>query len=332
MSQKSISLTGIKPTGTAHLGNYFGAIQPAIKLSYTHDSYLFIADYHALTTEHSSESLNQSIIHVAATWLACGLDPEQCTFYRQSDIPEIFELNWILSCMASKGLINRAHAYKSLTDQNIAENRDPDFHINLGIFSYPVLMAADILAFQAIQIPVGQDQKQHVEIARDICETLIKKYPSLTLKAPEPVINSPIAIPGTDGRKMSKSYGNVIPIFGEPKKIRKIMMKLKTDSKGVEEPKDPDQCLVFQLYKQIAEPDEIEILKQAYLKGGLGYGHAKERLFESHQKHFQKAQETYESLIQNPDTIYDILAKGAEKARPVAAQTLNQIKSAIGIK
>jgi tryptophanyl-tRNA synthetase len=243
-----IALTGIKPTGTPHIGNYLGMIKPALELVQNYRALYFIADYHALTTERNSEELNRQIYEVAATWLALGLDPEKVVFFRQSDIPEVFELTWILACLASKGLLNRAHAYKAAVEENIREERRSDDNINAGLFNYPVLMAADILLFGTHLVPVGQDQKQHVEIARDIAFSFNSCYGKV-FGIPEALIQKDVMnVPGVDGRKMSKTYNNTIPIFTDSKVIRRQVMHIVTDSKPPEVPKNPEQvqrlCLV----------------------------------------------------------------------------------------
>ena len=328
--QKPIALTGIKASGTPHLGNYLGAILPAKQLAESHELYVFIADYHGITSAVSADELRQSILEISATWLACGIDPEKVVFYRQSDIPEIFELNWALSCMAPKGLLNRAHAYKAKRDQNVEENRDPDYHISLGLFAYPVLMAADILAFQANDVPVGPDQKQHVEIARDIANTSNKQYKQEIFTLPTPQIQAK-SILGTDGRKMSKSYKNTLPLFAEEKKLRKAVMKIQTDSKDVDEVKDPTTCTVFQLYKEFASADAIAELEAEYLAPGMGYGHAKQKLFDAILEHVGPYQEKYNALISKPDEIQAHLDAGAKKARAAARDTLDNLRSAIGL-
>ncbi len=328
-----IQLTGIKPTGTPHIGNYLGAIKPALSLSNTPYStaFFFIADYHALTTLKDPVLLRRYTYEVAATWLSLGLDPNQVTFYKQSDIPEIFELAWILSCYASKGLLNRSHAYKSLVDTNTDLNRDTDKGISMGVFSYPVLMAADILLFNCHQVPVGQDQKQHVEIARDIAQAFNQTYGNV-LVVPEPVIQKDVmTIPGSDGRKMSKNYDNTIPLFLDEKPLRKKIMQIKTDSTPVEDVKDPNSCHVFSLYSLFANDTEITNLKQRYLAGGMGYGDAKQALFECIRDTFSEAKVRYDSLMSDTTQIDTILTSGAQKARSLASNHLTLIRRAIGI-
>ncbi len=256
MEQKKISLTGIKPSGTPHIGNYLGMIRPALDLAKSYQAMYFIADYHALTTVREAKTLRYQTYDVAATWLALGLDPEEVIFYRQSDIPEVMELTWILSCYTAKGLLNRAHAYKAAVDENLAAGRSEDEGINAGLYGYPVLMAADILLFNSDVVPVGLDQKQHLEIARDIAESFNNTYGEV-LKLPAAAIKEDVmTIPGIDGRKMSKSYDNVIPMFADPKQRRKTVMRIVTDSRRPEEPKDPDQDNVFAIYRYFARPGE----------------------------------------------------------------------------
>ena len=326
---KKRSLTGIKPTGLPHIGNYLGAIKPALSYTDSYDCLYFIADYHALTT--TKENLEVLTFEVAATWLALGLDPEKSIFYKQSDIPEIFELNWILSCFASKGLLNRAHAYKACVDENIQHHRDPDYTINHGLYSYPVLMAADILLFDTAIVPVGADQKQHVEIARDIAEAVNKTHKDLLL-IPEPYIekSTPVIL-GTDGRKMSKNYNNTLPIFLDEKELRKQIMKIVTDSSPVEAPKHTETCNVYIIYSYFASVQQLNEMKNNYERGGYGYGQAKQALFELILEYFKPAKKRYDDLKTNPELVYTELKKGAEKARNIASKKLSQIKKELGV-
>ena len=331
MNQTKISLTGIKPSGTPHIGNLMGAIQPALELARQYKALYFIADYHALTTVRESKALNAQVYEVAATWLAAGLDPEEVVFYRQSDIPEVFEFTWILACFAAKGLLNRAHAYKDAVAKNEAAQKDPDFGINMGLFNYPVLMAADILLYGAHLVPVGQDQKQQLEIARDIAEAFNHQYGE-TLVLPEPMISESVkTIPGIDGRKMSKSYDNVLPLFVPAKELRKRVMQIVTDSKGVEEPKDPATCNLFQLFKIFASKARQEEMAQAYQKGGLGYGAVKQELFELVDAFVAPGREVYQSYLQDTQKLDRILAQGAQKARDIARPNLAAARKAVGI-
>ena len=267
-------LTGIKPTGEPHLGNYVGAIQPSLELAQKKDisSYLFIADSHSLTSTPSPQSLKDSVYKVAASWLACGLDPEKTIFYCQSDVPELFELSWILSCITPKGLMNRAHSYKSKRDQNLqAGKKDLDDQVNVGLYNYPVLMTADILLFSPDQVPVGQDQVQHLEMARDIAQKFNRTYKKEIFIIPKALVREEKVLPGLDGRKMSKSYNNEIPLFLESKRLQKLVRKIKTDSTPVSEPKDTENCLIFAIYKHFADEKEIQTLKKRYAEGiGLG--------------------------------------------------------------
>lgn len=266
---KEIVLTGIKPTGKVHLGNYIGAIKPALQLAGASDctALYFIADYHGLTFIQDRDEFRNLSHGIAATWLALGLDPERVVFYRQSDVPEIFELHWILSCLTSKGLMNRAHAYKAIHEQNIQAGVDADTGVNMGLYTYPVLMAADILLFQSDKVPVGKDQIQHVEIARDIAEGFNRIYGD-TFKLPDyRVDENTSVIPGLDGRKMSKSYNNTIPLFETPEKLKKLISKIKTDSTPPQEPKDPDTSNIFLLYKEFAAPAQVQDFRKQYLSG-----------------------------------------------------------------
>ncbi|MFC4893149.1 tryptophan--tRNA ligase [Pseudofrancisella aestuarii] len=332
---KKIVLTGITPSGTPHLGNYVGAIKPAIEMSKSEDfdCLYFIADYHSLIKLWDKKLRQQYTHEIASTWLALGLDPNKTTFYRQSDIPEIMELNWILSTVASKGLLNRAHAYKALVDQNLAEeNADPDKGITMGLFNYPILMAADILMFDADLVPVGKDQLQHIEIARDICNRFNHIYKTSTLKAPTWLTDEESqTILGLDGRKMSKSYDNTIPIFSAEKKLRKQVMKIITNSQLPEEKKDPSKCTVFAIHKSIANQSEIASLEQKYLEGGMGWGDAKQILFEKINEYLKDAREKYDFYFNNPKEVDDILKQGAEKARTIAKANLLKVKEVVGI-
>ncbi|RLQ91795.1 tryptophan--tRNA ligase [Falsibacillus albus] len=329
---KKTIVTGIKPTGKVHLGNYIGAIKPALELAKNKDyqPVYFIADYHGLTKIHNGEELRDLSYGIAATWIALGLDPAQFIFYRQSDVPEIFELNWILSCFASKGLLNRAHAYKSMVDANQQAGRDPDTGVNIGLFTYPVLMAADILLFKSSLVPVGKDQQQHVEIARDIAEVFNKAYGD-TFHLPTPKIEKDSSvILGLDGRKMSKSYNNTIPLFEESKKLKKLINKIKTDSLPPEAPKDPDSSTIFSLYKQFAEEAETKDFHDRLLKG-IGWGEAKQELFQVMDRFLSEPREKYHELISSPAQLDDILTAGADKARNIAAPFLKEIRGKVGL-
>lgn len=328
---KKTILTGIKPTGQVHLGNYMGAIKPALELAQVQDyqAAYFVADYHALTKTHDAEEFRQLSCGIAATWLALGLDPEKAIFYRQSDVPEIFELNWVLSCFSPKGLMNRAHAYKSMVDSNQANGKDADLGVNMGLFNYPILMAADILMFKTDIVPVGKDQIQHVEIARDIAEHFNNNYGE-TFILPEYQIQEDTAVlPGLDGRKMSKSYNNTIPLFTEPKKLQKLINKIKTDSLPPEVPKNPNESIIFTLYKEFASPDEVAEMKQQYLSG-IGWGEAKKELFNVMNNFLEEPREKYNELMSSPERIDAILKEGAEKARAFSSPFLKEIKYKMG--
>ncbi|MEQ8677523.1 MAG: tryptophan--tRNA ligase [Aggregatilineales bacterium] len=325
------ALTGIKPTGTPHIGNYLGMIRPALELAEQYDALYFIADYHALTSLHDKALLQRYVYEVAATWLALGLDPERVIFYRQSDVPEIFELTWILDCFTPKGLLNRAHAYKAMTDQNKLENRADDEDVNAGLFNYPVLMAADILLFDTHIVPVGQDQKQHLEITRDIATTFNHTYGN-ALRLPEARIQADVkTITGLDGRKMSKSYNNTIPLFAPSQQLRKQVMQIVTDSKRPEDPKNPDECNIFNIYKHFASEQDVNTVRQHYLNGGVAYGEMKQTLFHLLENTFGDAREKYNYLIEDHAQIAEILEQGSAKARALGQPILQEVREKIGI-
>lgn len=326
-----IVITGIKPTGKVHLGNYIAAIKPALQIAKDNDctALYFIADYHGLTFIQDRNEFNELSYGIAATWLALGLDPERVVFYRQSDVPEIFELNWILSCLTPKGLMNRAHAYKAAVDKNEQLGVDMDSGVNMGLFTYPVLMAADILLFGSDKVPVGKDQIQHVEIARDIAEGFNRNYGD-TFKLPSYIVDDNTAvIPGLDGRKMSKSYNNTIPLFETSENLRKLISKIKTDSTPPNEPKDPDKSNIFLLYKEFATPGQIEELRSRFLNG-ISWGEAKQELFQAMNGYLEKPRDKYNELMADLDQIDDILFEGAKKARAIAVPLLEKVKSKIG--
>ncbi|MDR0689214.1 MAG: tryptophan--tRNA ligase [Spirochaetaceae bacterium] len=329
---KKIALTGIKPTGILHIGNYFGAIKPALELANEYDARYFIADYHALNTMKDPKELTANIREVAAGWLAAGLDPEQVVFYRQSSIPETFELTTILMAFTAKGLMNRAHAYKAAVQENAEKGNDPDAGINMGLFTYPVLMAADILLFDSDVVPVGQDQTQHVEMAQDIAQAVNFNYKAELLRVPEVSIRENVAvIPGLDGRKMSKSYGNAIPLFAPEKELRKLIMRIVTNSQGVEEPKDPENSQIYLLYKLFATPEEQQALANRYRAGGMGWGEAKEELFRAANRRLTPLRQRFEEILADPVGLDRVLAQGAEKARSIAAGTVARLRKAAGI-
>jgi len=333
MSQQ-IVLTGITTTGTPHLGNYVGAIRPAIEASRNQDvrSFYFLADYHSLIKCHDPERVNQSSMEVAAAWMALGLDTDNAIFYRQSDIPEIVELTWILSCMTAKGLMNRAHAYKAAVAENeTAGTRDPDQGITMGLFCYPVLMAADILMFKANKVPVGRDQIQHLEMARDIALRFNHHFGDL-LVPPEAVVDEDTAVlTGLDGRKMSKSYNNTIPLFLPEKKLRKLIMKIKTDTSPPEAPKDPETSSLFAIYRAFADADAVAAMRERYAQG-IGWGEMKQILFETINAVLAEPRVRYEELIADPGHIEATLKKGARRAREYSVPFIEEIRKAVGIR
>ena len=316
-------LTGIQPSGVPHIGNFFGAIRQVLELQKMGESFVFIADLHSLTTSPKAEDLRERVKRLAVDFLACGLDPETSVFYKQSDVPEVVELMWYLSNVTGVGLLERAHSYKD----KIAKGFSP----NTGLFTYPVLMAADILLYQAQLVPVGKDQKQHLEITRDVAIRFNQTYGEV-FTIPDGYIPENMAvIPGLDGQKMSKSYNNTIEIFGDEKPMRKKFMSIKTDSKGMEEPKDPDTCNVFQLYKLFATPEQQEEMHARYIAGNYGYGHAKQALFEAYMDYFAPMRKRREELLANMDYVDAILKKGAERAREEAMKTLTKVRELVGI-
>ncbi len=316
------ALTGIKPTDAPHIGNLLGMIEPALRLAEQHESYYFIADYHALTTLHDAKRMRQHTREVAASWLALGLDPKKSCLFVQSDVPEVQELTWMLACVTGVGLLERAHAYKAAQDQNK--------ELNVGVFTYPVLMAADILIYDSNLVPVGKDQKQHVEMARDMAISFNARF-GPTLVVPEPLIREEVAtIPGLDGRKMSKSYQNTIPVFCGSKELRKKVMAIQTDSKGMDDIKDPDTCNVFALYRFFATPEQQAELAARYRAPGLGYGHAKQALFEAMEARLGAPRERYEALLARPEELEDILQDGAVRAQRLARSTMQKVREACG--
>lgn len=328
---KQIALTGIKPTGQPHIGNYLGMIKPALELAENYQALYFIADYHALTTVKDKKELQDLTYQVTATWLALGLDPDEVIFFRQSDIPEVFELAWVLACFTAKGLLNRAHAYKTIVDDNVAAGREEDKGINTGLYTYPVLMAADILLYGSHVVPVGLDQKQHLEITRDVAMLFNKTYRDV-LVVPEAVIREDVmTITGLDGRKMSKSYNNVIPIFAPSNQIEKQVKRIVTDSKRPEEPKDPDECNIFAIYRHFADADAVEVLERIYREGGLAYGYMKNELFRLLEDTFLEERVIYNGLMENRDVLDNVLKEGAEKARAIAVPIMRKVRKAIGV-
>lgn len=326
-------LTGVKPTGLIHIGNMMGAIKPALEMvAKSQDrSLFFIADYHALTFVQDAKVLRQITYEVAATWLALGLDPKKTIIYRQSDIPEIFELSWILSCMSPKGLMNRAHAYKDKVADNQEQGReDLDHGINMGLYTYPILMSADILLFDTNVVPVGKDQVQHVEIARDLAMKFNNAFGKEALILPEYSLNKSMdVLPGLDGRKMSKSYDNTIPVFCESNQLKKLVGRIKTDSSAPTEPKDPGQSLLFDIYKQFATPEQIEALRAKYLKG-VGWGEVKGELFQVMDAYLAEPRTRYNALLSDIPQLDRILEDGASRAREIAQATMKRVRQAIG--
>ena len=332
MSKQRV-LTGITTTGTPHLGNYVGAIRPAIAASQSADvqSFYFLADFHALIKCHDPVQVHQSTREIAATWLALGLDTDNAIFYRQSDVPEIPQLCWILTCMAAKGLMNRAHAYKAAVDANVEAGEDPDFGITMGLYSYPILMAADILMFNANKVPVGKDQIQHIEMARDIAARFNHHYGEHFV-LPEAQVDDNVAVlQGLDGRKMSKSYGNTIPLFLPEKQLKKAINKIITNLLEPGEPKDPDTSTVFQIWQAFATPEQTTQMRQAFAEG-IAWGEAKKQLFELINGQLGEARERYEALLANPAHIEEVLQAGALKARAYSQPLLEKLRAAVGIK
>ncbi len=334
---KTRVLTGITTTGTPHLGNYVGAIRPAVAASRNADvdAFYFLADYHALIKCDDPARIERSRLEIAATWLASGLDPERVVFYRQSDIPQIPELTWLLTCVTAKGLMNRAHAYKASVDANLAEGQDPDAAITMGLYSYPILMAADILMFNAHKVPVGRDQVQHIEMARDVAARFNHLFGQGRefFVLPEAQVDEEVAtLPGLDGRKMSKSYDNTIPLFeGGSKRLKETIARIVTDSRAPGEAKDPDSNALATLYRAFADEAQTKVFRSA-LRDGLGWGEAKTRLFDCIDEQIAPLRARYEALMAQPERIEDALQTGAAKARAVAAPLLETLREAVGLR
>ncbi|TGD74680.1 tryptophan--tRNA ligase [Mangrovimicrobium sediminis] len=325
-------LTGITTTGTPHLGNYVGALRPSVASSRddSAESFFFLADYHALIKCQEPAKVRQSTLEIAATWLALGLDTDKALFYRQSDVPEIPELTWILNCVAAKGLMNRAHAYKAAVQLNEEAGEDPDHAVTMGLFSYPVLMAADILMFNATHIPVGRDQIQHVEMARDIAGRFNHLFGE-TFTLPEAVVDDSVALlQGTDGRKMSKSYNNTIALFLPEKKLQKAINKIKTNLLEPGEPKDPDSSTVFQVWAAFADEAETARMRREF-ENGIAWGEAKKQLFELVNAEIGPARERYEALMADPGEVERHLRLGAEKAREYSVPLMRKVREGVGI-
>jgi len=319
-----VAVTGIKPTGTPHLGNYLGAIRPALRLAERYEAFYFIADYHALTTERDPEALRGYVRDVAATWLACGLDPERVVLFRQSDVPEVHELAWIFACLLGVGQLERGHAYKDA----MARGEKP----GAGILYYPVLMAADIVLYGADVVPVGKDQKQHLELTRDVAARLDHLYGEGTVRVPEALVTEAPLVPGLDGEKMSKSKGNTIPLFAPSKQLRKSVMRIVTGPEPLEAPKDPEPSTVWQLYRLVAGEAAAERMAERLRAGGYGWGHAKQELFEVLEAEIGPMRARYEALRTDPEGLDRVLGQGAERARSVARETIERVRRAIGIR
>ena len=324
-----IILTGIKPTGTPHLGNYIGALKPLVEMSKKNRTYMFIADLHALNTIHDSSIIKQHTYEIAAMLIALGLDLKNAVLFRQSDIVQVYQLATFLTNVTPKGLMNRAHSYKAMVEKNTANNEDIDAGVNMGLYTYPILMAADILLYDTDIVPVGADQKQHVEFARDIAGYFNNIYGD-TFKLPEPVISETAGIiPGLDGRKMSKSYDNTIPVFASESELKKKIMRIITDSKTPDEPKNPDESTIFLLYKHFATESEVAKFRKMFVAGGMGYGTAKTMLFEKINSVLSDARCEYERLMSNTAELDAVLADGASRARVVAAETFDRVHHAM---
>jgi tryptophanyl-tRNA synthetase len=330
---KKVSLTGIKPTGAVvspqdggsiHLGNWLGAIRPALGLVDRYRSVYFIADYHALTTQRDRDALRQNVLDIAAAWIACGLDPARTLLFRQSDVVEVFELTWIFACLTATGQLERAHAYKDA----LARGEAP----NAGLFNYPLLMAADIVLYDSDVVPVGQDQKQHVELARDIAVRLNHHYGEGTVVVPEALITEAPVVPGPDGKKMSKSHGNTIPLFASTSALRKAVMAIKSDSTPLAEPKEPAGAVAYELYRLVATPDDVQAMAEKLRAGGYGWGHAKEALADALEATIAPMRERYLALRADEAALDRVLADGAERARAIAGRTMARVRTAVGIR
>lgn len=319
------TLTGLQPSGTLHVGNYFGAMQPAVQLQEMGEAFYFIADYHAMTTTHDPATLRENVQGVAVDFLACGLDPAKAVFWRQSDVPEVNELAWILSTACPMGLLQRCHSYKDKVAQGIAPSH--------ALFAYPVLMAADILLYDSDRVPVGEDQKQHLEVTRDLVIKINERFGDGTLVMPEALIPDAVAkVPGLDGQKMSKSYHNTLPIFGEEKPLRKTVMKIVTDSTPVGEPKATEGSVILQLYKLFASEGDYDQMVRDHQAGGVGYGDFKKRLWEAYWDFFAPMRERRRDLLEEPAYVKNMLAEGASRAREEANGVLARVRKAVGLR
>ncbi|MEM9079457.1 MAG: tryptophan--tRNA ligase [Verrucomicrobiota bacterium] len=318
-------LTGLQPSGKLHIGNYFGAMEPAVKLQEEGEAFYFIADYHAMTSSSDPGALRENVRELAVDFLACGLDPERAVFFRQSDVPEVNELAWILSTVCPMGLLERCHSYKDKVAKGVSANH--------ALFAYPVLMAADILLYDANLVPVGDDQKQHLEVTRDLVGKVNEAYGEGTLVLPEPRIRDEVAkVPGLDGQKMSKSYNNTIPIFGAQKKMRKLVMKIETDSTPVEEPKPTEGSMILDLYRLFASEEELAQMVADFEAGGFGYGDLKQRLFEGYWDYFAPMRERREEILADEGFVDRVLAEGAARAREEADKVLQRVRAAVGLR
>jgi tryptophanyl-tRNA synthetase len=329
---RPVAVTGIQSSGRPHLGNYLGMIRPALALAGQHDPFYFIADAHALTTMRDGAAMRRHTHELSATWLALGVDPRRMTLYRQSDLPEVYELTWVLACHAGKGLLNRAHAYTAAADANRSAGRPADQGVHAGLFAYPLLMAADILVLGAEVVPVGLDQRQHVEIAREIAAAFNAVHGPV-LVSPQVRIDQRVAtIPGLDGRKMSKSYGNTLPIFAEIDELRGLVARIVTDSRPRHEPKDPDSCRLFALYRHLAQPAAVAAMRARYLEGGLAYREVKAELVGLLEAAFGPARVAYQELLADPAELDRVLAAGAGRARERAAVVMERVRDATGLR
>jgi len=315
-------LSGIQSSGTLHLGNYYGAMRQHLELQHEHDCFYFIANYHSLTTIQDGSRLRELTFHVAASYLALGLDPARVTFFRQSDVPEVTELAWILATVTGKGLLDRAHSFKDKVARGLP--------VSMGLYCYPLLMAADILIYRSQIVPVGQDQLQHIEMTQDMAQYFNNTYGQVFIR-PEPRLSEAPVVPGIDGQKMSKSYGNTIDLFADPQVVCKRIMSIKTDSTPVEAPKDPTRCTVFALLKLLASPEEVQEWEVRYRAGGMGYGEAKARLADLYEQTFGPYREAYGRWLARPDDVEDILRTGGRRARVVAQEVMDEVRSACGI-
>jgi tryptophanyl-tRNA synthetase len=327
----AISITGTRPTGTPHLGNYLGMYRPALALAREHETLCFIADLHALIDVRDPDALRAYTREIAAVWLACGLDPQRTVLYRQSDVPAISEVVWLVSCVTAKGVLNRSHAYKAMVDANARSGRDPDAGVTAGLYGYPLLMAADILAVDAAVVPVGRDQGQHVEIAREVARAFNGAYGEILREPHADVDPRVMTVPGLDGRKMSKSYGNVIALMAEPDELRRCVMRIVTDSRRPEEPKDPEHDTVFSLYREFASDSDVAAMRARYVDGGVGYAEAKQALFEALDAELQGPRARYRELMADPGELERVLAHGGAAARERAAATLRHMREAVGL-